>query len=73
MTPEQIKKRFIELQGAELARSAPWNYSLRVTRKNLLKELLEKGVKNSDAIYELNKIERELRDDAMFSKAEKPS
>ena len=73
MTPAQIKKRFIELQGAELARSAPWNYSLRLARKNLLKELLEKGIKESEAMDELSKIERHIRDDAMFSDIEKPS
>lgn len=58
-----IKSRFIALKDQEEERGAPYNYSLRIARKTLLKELTDAGISNQDAVLALSKAEREIRDE----------
>lgn len=55
MTYRELKKRYKEIYQKLRDTGLPENYAHVTTRQTLIKELMQQGVSNSDAVYYIYK------------------
>lgn len=69
MTGEEIRIRFNAIKDSELCNGSPANYSARVARKTVLKELMENGFSNSEAVFRIYKAVDQNFEEAILNES----